>query len=100
MQELANTLCVVTQYDEALLLYQKIFETDTSLIGALYNIGYVLKKQGNINEAIQVLEKVIEITPDNAHAHLSLGMAYLTMINFMIKAGRKNPFFLIFQKNV
>lgn len=77
MQDLAQCLSMTNCYDEALLLYQKIFEMDTSLIGALYDIGYLLKRQGHVDEGIQVLEKVIELAPNNAQAHLALGLGYL-----------------------
>lgn len=77
LQDLANALCMINCYDEALMIYQKIFEMDTSIIGALYNIGYVLRRLGHINEAIQVYSKVLSVTPDNGCAHFALGMAYL-----------------------
>ena len=66
----------------ALQLYQRALELDPNLNSALYNIGYILKRKGYIEQAIDVFSKVLERAPADGQAHLSLSLCYSTLGNF------------------
>lgn len=67
----------------------------------LYNIGYVLKSAGMIDQAIAAYEKALSIDPTYAEAEFALGMAYLQQGDFergwkhhekyLIKARKNSP---------
>jgi tetratricopeptide (TPR) repeat protein/cellulose synthase/poly-beta-1,6-N-acetylglucosamine synthase-like glycosyltransferase/serine acetyltransferase len=44
--------------------------------GCFLNMGYALKQQGKIDEAIQIYEKAVAMQPDYADAYCNLGNAY------------------------
>lgn len=46
------------------------------------NIGYVLKKLGYVQQAIEFYRRAITMNPDYALAHLNLGIAYLALGDF------------------
>jgi Tfp pilus assembly protein PilF len=40
------------------------------------NLGNLLMEQGQINEALPALERAVELAPNNAFCHMTLGIAY------------------------
>lgn len=43
---------------------------------AYVNLGNLLLEQGHIEEALPALQKAVELAPDNAFCHMTLGIAY------------------------
>ena len=46
--------------------------------GAYFNLGLALVEKGQVDEAIEHFQKALEISPNNAEGHNSLGMAFLS----------------------
>lgn len=80
--ELANILTAMGQYGQALEFYFELLEKNPKLTSALYNIGYILRCQGRVADAIHVFKKVLEIDSNDPLSCFSLGLSYLTLGEF------------------
>src|SRR5271166_3077041 len=58
---------------EADTLYRKILAMDPNHIGSLHNLGLILHGSGRYQEALDLLQKAIELSVHNAVAHNSIG---------------------------
>jgi protein O-GlcNAc transferase len=60
------------RYADAERLYRQVLESDTQYPAALVNLGFVLREQGHINEAREVLERAVRIAAEDADSHYLL----------------------------
>ena len=56
--------------------YREVLERDASNFGALVNLANVHGRLGDPAEAEALLQRAIELEPDNPHGHFGLAMAY------------------------
>ncbi len=77
--QLANTLCLVGEYEAALALYQEIYAQHRYDAGILYNIGFALFRLDRVYEAIEMFIDTINQRPDDAKAHFGLAQCYLAL---------------------
>ena len=61
------------RYADAERCYRQVMESDAHSPGALVNLGFVLREQGRINEAREVLERAVRIAAEDADSHYLLG---------------------------
>jgi tetratricopeptide (TPR) repeat protein len=80
--ELANVLAFTNQNQEALDLYYTVLEKNPTLTSTLLNFGFLLKKVGRLDLAIEMYKRAIQQRPDYALAHFDLAIAYLTRGDF------------------
>jgi len=64
-------------YEEAAAHQRKAFELAPGLTDVAVELADTLMKLGKLDEAIEVLEKHLDVNPRAARAHLALGHAYL-----------------------
>ena len=64
------------EYEKALPIFREILDSGFDSAQAYAAIGYVMDRLGNFKEAVMNLHKAIEIDPQNANAHNSLGYIY------------------------
>ena len=64
------------ELERALTLFQGIITSGFVNAQAYAATGYIMDRLGNFKEAIMNLNRAIEIDPDNANAHNSLGYIY------------------------
>ena len=57
--------------------FTKAFQEDSSLVYALYNIGYIHLVQKEFRKAIEYFNKAIEINPDFAESYYNRGLIYI-----------------------
>jgi protein O-GlcNAc transferase len=60
------------QYTDAERFYREVMESDAQYPGAIVNLGFVLREQGRIEEAREVLERAVRIAGDDADSHYLL----------------------------
>jgi predicted O-linked N-acetylglucosamine transferase (SPINDLY family) len=63
-------------YHQAKLLYQKILFSDPQNADALQYSGIIAMQCGDLDQAIQLIEKAVTIRPDSSVFHNNLAMAY------------------------
>ena len=80
--EYANTCNLNNDTEIALQIYQAMSDIGIKSFSIHYNIAYTLKKLGRYNEAIAILKKIIEQSPDNPSAHFTLATSLLTLGNY------------------
>jgi hypothetical protein len=68
----------VRQYQDPVVLWQETARRQPGVL-ALNNLGMVLNQAGRAEEAIAPLERVVEISPGTAEAHINLGIAHLKL---------------------
>ena len=71
----AVTLINQGDFKGATLLLRAALAHDQGNPGALYNLGMLLSDQGQIPEAIEILLRLVKISPENAHGWTALGVA-------------------------
>jgi len=71
-----NTAFAGKKYDEALDLYKKAIEIDSTSQDAYYNSAIAYEKKGLIDESIDSYQKLLTINPNHAQAHNNLGILY------------------------
>ena len=64
-------------YEAAINDFTKAYQTDNSLIYALYNIGYVYLLEQNFKKAIETYNQVLEINPEFAEGYYNRGLIYI-----------------------
>ena len=64
------------RYDEALDLYKKAIEIDSTSEDAHYNSAIVYERKGMIDESIESYRKLLTINPSHAQAHNNIGILY------------------------
>lgn len=52
------------QYDEAIKIYDKVFELDPSYVEAIFQKAHILEQQGKLEEALKCYDVGIEKNPD------------------------------------
>ncbi|MBI4853137.1 MAG: tetratricopeptide repeat protein [Acidobacteria bacterium] len=72
----ADNLKEAGKYQEASLLYKKIYTIEPRSIKALLGLGACEIILGNYSSAIDSSEKVLALDPENALAHLQLSLAH------------------------
>ena len=68
-------------YQAAINDFTKAYQTDNSLIYALYNIGYIHLLEKNFKKAIDVFNQLIEINPDFAECYYNRALIYIFQNN-------------------
>lgn len=63
-------------YEKALPFFQGILKAGFDNAQAYAAIGYIMDRLGNIKEAVLNLYRAVELDPENANAHNSLGFIY------------------------
>jgi protein O-mannosyl-transferase len=71
---LAAELIAQNRLDEAMVLLK---ETLTESVNSLNNLGSALERQGKTNEAMQVYQRSVQLSPKNAEAQNNLGYMFL-----------------------
>jgi len=56
--------------------YQKALSINPELPGALSNLAFFYTETNRINEAMEIVNKLLEINPDNADTHFTLGYIF------------------------
>ena len=96
----ARSLQDKEQFQEAEASYLKAIELDPNYCDAMDNVGLVLRKQGNLQQAIYWYNRSIAVKPDNPVAHQNLAAAYSIMgdakkslaeYDWLIQHESKNP---------
>jgi len=64
------------EYENALDLFRDIIDAGFDNAQAYAAIGFIMDRMGNFKEAVMNLTKAIELDPQNANAHNSLGYIY------------------------
>jgi len=73
---LAETMLAASQLDESFQLFNALAESQPNSPMAHYGRGRILSKKGRSQEAIQALERAVELFPKFGSAHYSLALAY------------------------
>ena len=71
----ANDFYAEGNYEEAIVIYQKILAEDNISTDIYYNLGNCYYKTDNIPNAILNYEKALKLKPDNEDALFNLAMA-------------------------
>jgi tetratricopeptide (TPR) repeat protein len=67
----------------ALDVFKKLLQTSPhNVVQTMYNIGYICKSTGKIDQAIYWYKKALEIDPNYEPAEFAIGLAYLNKGNF------------------
>jgi protein O-GlcNAc transferase len=66
------------RYADAERLYRQVMESDARYPEAIINLGFVLREQGRINEARDVLERAVRIAAEDADSHYLLASILAT----------------------
>jgi len=92
------------EYDKALDLFRDIIDAGFENAQAYAAIGYIMDRKGNFKEAVMNLTRAIEIDPQNANAHNSLGYVYaesnvnleeaLRQVTLALSLDKDNPAYL------
>jgi protein O-GlcNAc transferase len=61
------------RYADAERFYRQVTESDTHYPASLVNLGFVLREQGRLLEAREVLERAVRIAAEDADSHYLLG---------------------------
>ncbi len=75
-RDLANALLQMNMLESAAIHYKELLEQDASDVAALSNIGMILGRQGELDQAVVRLEQAIRLAPNFGTAHLNLGVTY------------------------
>ena len=87
----------IEKYDLALIDFAKIVELDNINIVALINFGVSLIRTKRQADAKEILEYVLQLSPDNFDAHINLGNVYQTLrqpekaLKIALRAVELNP---------
>lgn len=66
------------RYPDAERLYRQVTESDLQYPAALVNLGFVLREQGRIEEAREVLERAVCVAAEDADSHYLLASVLAT----------------------
>lgn len=72
------------QIKKALPLLTTLYHKDPSDVDTLYRLGLAYSELGQYQQAVEHLEKAVEIAPDHIHALVGLGVAEVAMGNLII----------------
>lgn len=75
--ELGQTHYHAGEWDQAIAVYQKVIELDSSYQSAYVNLGDAYYQRGQLDLAVQSYKQAILIVPDDAEVAYNLGAAYL-----------------------
>ena len=80
--ECAYLYATIDEYEKAETLYKKVIQHLPNNPDLLYNLGYVLKKQNKMLEAIEVYEKILQANQSSGKVLRALSHAYLAIGDF------------------
>jgi GT2 family glycosyltransferase/predicted SAM-dependent methyltransferase/tetratricopeptide (TPR) repeat protein len=67
-------------WDEAERLWQELLGQEPGLAVAWFNLGYVLLRQGRMDDALNATERALAIQPDYPAAFVNLGICYFCLL--------------------
>ena len=65
--------------DNALTLYQRTLTLDSQRTDVLFKMVHIYRNRESHQQAIDTLQKIIEIAPDTIEAHYLMALSYLTL---------------------
>ena len=75
-ENLAASYLAIKDYENALTNYKYIYDKNPDKVKDYYQYGVALLNTDNSSQAVEMLEKAIEIDAENYPAHLGLAQAY------------------------
>jgi tetratricopeptide (TPR) repeat protein len=81
------------RYDQALALYEKAMTMDTSYAPAVMSLGYAYSAQGQVEKAIEAMERYIRLAPDAADPRASFA-------DILMRFGRYDEAFEQYSKSL
>lgn len=83
--------------DNALIFYKRTLTLDSQQIDVLFKMVHIYRNREAHQQAIDTLQKIIEIAPDTTKAHSLLALSYLTLeqseaaLSSFLATARLNP---------
>ena len=65
--------------DNALIFYKRALTLDSQQIDVLFKMVHIYRNRDTHQQAIDTLQKIIEIAPDTTEAHYLMALSYLTL---------------------
>jgi len=78
MMKQAQKLFDDGQYAEAEAMYREFLEDDAGNAEAVFMLAMARHKQGDLDEALDLLARAAELDADNAHVHYTLGTLHMS----------------------
>ena len=80
VNNLAAVLAASNQeYDKAAALWRSNLENNPNDVDSCSNLGRMLEITGNLESAVEYLQRAVALAPNHANSHLNLGVAYSKM---------------------
>lgn len=77
-REMASTFADMKEWDKAIEEYEKSISLDPDkAFASMRDLGILYIRLGRYNDAVKVLERAVEVVPDSAEVHRSLGVLYV-----------------------
>ena len=78
-RDLANAFLQMNMLESAEPHYRRLVEQDPNDVASLSNIGMILGRQGQLEQAAELLSKAVQLEPSFATGHLNLAVTYRNM---------------------
>jgi tetratricopeptide (TPR) repeat protein len=73
-------LLIFNLEEEAELCFQTIVKYNSKIDEAFFVLGKLAEKKGNYQNALELYKKVISVNPNNAYAHMQIGLINATIL--------------------
>ena len=80
-ENLASAYLVLDMPEKAVKEYTTLYNKNTSTFKDYANYGIALVKTGDYSKGSEILEKAVELDPENTSCHISLALAYQELGN-------------------